>query len=63
VSFGGTIEPAAVAPMLTDAWRLVLMSIEPDPWLKRVFWPEKVTGAEFAARVLLNEPTDKPSKV
>jgi hypothetical protein len=55
VTFGGIIVPAATALIPTDAWRLVLMSMEPDASLNRFFWPEKLSGAGFAARDLLNE--------
>ena len=57
------IVPAATALMPTVAWRLVSMSMEPDPWLNKFFWPEKLTGAGFAETVLLNLPTDRLSKV
>ncbi len=57
------IVPAATALMPTEAWKLALTSIEPDPLLNRFFWPEKLTGAGFAERVLLNEPTDRLSNV
>ena len=63
VTFGGIIVPAATALMPTDAWRLASMSMEPDPSLNRFFWPEKLTGAGFAERLLLNEPIDRPPKV
>ena len=54
--------PAATALMPTEAWRSVLRSMEPDPSLNRFFWPEKLTGAGFARRVLLNEPIDRRAK-
>lgn len=60
VSFGGMTVPAATALMPTVAWRLVSMSMEPDPSLNKFFEPEKLTGAGFAETVLLNEPTDTP---
>jgi hypothetical protein len=63
VTFGGIIVPAATALMPTEAWRLVSMSMEPDPSLNRFFWPEKLTGAGFAERDLLNEPIDRLPKV
>ena len=63
VTFGGMIEPAATALMATDAWRSASMSMEPDPSLNRFFWPEKLTGAGFAERDLLNEPIDRRAKV
>jgi len=63
VTFGGMIEPAATALIPMDALRSALMSMEPDPSLNRFFWPEKLTGAGFAARVLLNEPIDRRAKV
>jgi len=63
VTFGGRIVPAAMALRPTDAWRLVSMSMEPDPSPNKFFLPEKLTGAGFAERVLLNEPTDRPAKV
>jgi hypothetical protein len=57
------ILPAALALMLTDTWRLVSKSMETDPSLNRFFWPEKLTGAGFAERVLLNMGIDIPPKV
>jgi hypothetical protein len=52
--------PEATALTSTDAWRLVSMSMEPDPSPNRLFWPEKLTGvaAEFADWELLNELAD-----
>jgi len=63
VTFGGIIVPAATALIPTDAWRLVLMSMEPDASLNRFFWPEKLSGAGFAESDLLNEPIVTRAKV
>jgi hypothetical protein len=51
--------PMATALMPTDAWRLVLMSMEPDPSLNRFLWPEKPIGSGFPERVLLNVGIDR----
>ena len=59
MNFGGIIVPAAVALKPTVAWRVASTSTEPDPSLNRFFFPEKLTGAGFAERVLLNEPIDR----